>query len=252
MNGAVLGSVAFAAAAALATAQAESLVRGRRERHRVRAQAGLVPGAAATGSAARTRRRLVPHPLRARRRRRRDERLTSQLAPALALVVGHLRIGRTIGAALGEVVDLVDEPLRSVLTETVEESRLGVPVDGVLQRLAADEGNRHLAVVASAIGLQRRHGGSLVEILEAVGETIEEEDRLRRDVRTLTADNRISARVLLGLPPAMAVVISLLNPGYAAPLVTDPLGRRMSIAGAVLAVVGWRWLRRLGDPEVVA
>jgi Flp pilus assembly protein TadB len=46
------------------------------------------------------------------------------------------------------------------------------------------------------------------------------------------------------------VVVSILNPGYAAPLLTDPLGRQMSAAGAVLALVGWRWLRRLAAPEV--
>ena len=80
--------------------------------------------------------------------------------------------------------------------------------------------------------------------------TIEEEDRLQRDIRTLTADNRLSARVLLALPPIVLVVVSILNPGYAAPLLTDPLGRQMSAAGAVLALVGWRWLRRLAAPEV--
>jgi tight adherence protein B len=119
-------------------------------------------------------------------------------------------------------------------------------------RISQDEGNRHLGVVASAIGLQAKHGGSLVEILEAVYTTIEEEDRLRRDIQTLTADNRISAKVLLALPPATLIVVSLLNPGYASPLITDPLGQRMSIAGVALAFVGWRWLQRLSNPEVVA
>lgn len=252
MSRSVAGAVAFAAAAALATTQLESAVRGRRERRRVRAQAGLAPSTLGWAAAPRRLRISMPRPLRARRLRRRSERLSSQLAPALALIVGHLRIGRTFTAAVSEVVDAVDEPLRSLLSETVEETRLGTPLDVVLQRIAAREGDRHLSVVASAIGLQARHGGSLVEILEGVGETIEEEDRLRRDVRTLTADNRISARVLLALPPVMLVVVSVLNPGYAAPLATDPLGRRMSIAGVALAIVGWRWLRRLGDPEVVA
>lgn len=254
MSRTVAGAVAFAAAAALATTQLESAVRGRRERRRVRAQAGLlrVPDPDAPVAPWRRVRITMPRPLRARRRRRRGERLSSQLAPALALIVGHLRIGRTFTAAVSEVVDVVDEPLRSLLGETVDETRLGTPLDVVLQRIAAREGDRHLSVVASAIGLQARHGGSLVEILEGVGETIEEEDRLRRDVRTLTADNRISARVLLALPPVMLVVVSVLNPGYAAPLATDPLGRRMSLAGVVLAIVGWRWLRRLGDAEVVA
>jgi len=46
--------------------------------------------------------------------------------------------------------------------------------------------------------------------------------------------------------------VSVLNPGYAAPLITEPLGQEMSVVGAVLALVGWRWLRRLANPDVEA
>lgn len=188
----------------------------------------------------------------ARRARKRREQLADQLAPALQLVVGHLRIGRNVMAALSEVAEDTPAPLGELLRDVVSEVRLGGAVEEVLQDLAEREQDRHLGVVASAIGLQSRHGGSLVEILETVVETIEEEDRLRRDIRSLTADGRLSATVLLAMPPAMFVIVSLLSPGYTAPLFETPLGRGMSMAGLFLGFVGWRWLRSLGTPKVVA
>ena len=187
-----------------------------------------------------------------RRARKRREAMADQLAPALQLVVGHLRIGRNVMSALSEVAEDTPAPLGDLLRDVVSEVRVGAAVDEVLQDVADREKDRHLGVVASAIGLQSRHGGSLVEILETVVETIEEEDRLRRDIRSLTADGRPSATVLLAMPPAMFVIVSLLSPGYTAPLFETSLGRSMSMAGLFLGFVGWRWLRSLGTPKVVA
>jgi tight adherence protein B len=249
MSTTLYASLAFAGAAALGTTQVRSYLTNRATSKRVRQMAGIVPLDSETVASPRLR---LPNPWRERQRKNRAALLSSQLAAALELMIGHLKIGRNIGAAVAEVADSVPEPLHGLLVEAVEEARLGTPLSDSLQRLGALEGNRHLDVVASAIGLQSRHGGSLVEILETVHTTIDEEDRLQRDIRTLTADNRLSAKVLLALPPIVLVVVSLFNPGYATPLVTDPLGQRMSAVGAVLAFIGWRWLRRLANPAVVA
>lgn len=242
-------SLAFATSAAFATQQVRLRLQDRGSVRRMRQIAGLLPPEQAARAPLRM---SLPHPLRTRHQRKRNELLSSQLAPALELVVGHLRIGRNINAAMTEVAESITEPLRSIFVEALEESRLGTPLSDTLLQVSQKEGNRHLGVVASAIGLQSRHGGSLVETLEGVHTTIEEEDRLRRDIQTLTADSRLSAKVLLALPPLVLVAVSILNPGYATTLITDPLGQRMSMGATALAFVGWRWLRHLGNPEVVA
>lgn len=195
---------------------------------------------------------LTVRSLRQRRARRRHSMLDDELASALQLVIGHLKIGRNIVSALSEAADVTPEPLGTILQEIVAEARLGVPVDEVLTVVADREGNRHLAIVASAVGLHTRHGGHLVEILENVLGTIEEEDRLRRDIKSITADGRLSAQVLLAMPPAMLVLVSVLSPGYAAPLFNHPLGRKMLYVAIVLGLVGWRWLRSLSTPKVTA
>ena len=188
----------------------------------------------------------------ARESRHRSEQLAEQLAPALQLVIGHLRIGGNVLSSWSEVSESTQEPLKSILQEVVGEARLGTPVEDVLRSVAEREGDRHLSIVASAVGLHARHGGSLVEILDSVTETIEEEDRLRRDIRSATADGRLSAAVLLAMPPVSLALVSLLSPDYASPLVTEPLGRAMSVGAVVLAIAGWRWLRILSNPRVAA
>jgi tight adherence protein B len=185
-------------------------------------------------------------------RRKRSDQLVNQLSPALEQMIGHLAIGSNVNAALSEVSENCADPLGGLLREVLAQVRLGDSLDEVLQTISDRENDRHLGVVASAIGLHSRHGGSLVEILGTVAETIEEEDRLRRDIASLTADGRISAQVLLAMPIIMFVVISLLSPGYTSPLFNSSLGRMLSMSGIVLGTVGWMWLRSLSTPKVTA
>ena len=226
----------------------------RQRLHRLaREQVGLAPrSTGATGSANVSSRRIHRRAFETRGQRKRNETLDSQLSPALQLVIGHLRIGRNIVSALAEVATNTAAPLGEILGEVVAESRLGTPLDEVLQTIAAREHNRHLGIVASAIGLHSRHGGSLIEILETVVDTIEEEDRLRRDIRSLTADGRLSARVLMAMPPVMLVFVTVTSPGYARPLIDTAPGRFLSLIAIVLGVTGWAWLRAIGTPDVNA
>ena len=184
--------------------------------------------------------------------RQRSAALAAGLAPALQLLVDNLRVGRDLVSALSEVSESADEPVATLFSTVVSEVRLGARVDEAFARIAADEGDRHLSVVASAVGLNAEFGGNLIEILGSVIESLEEEDRLRRDIDSLTADGRLSSTVLLVLPVLTLVVVSVLSPGYASPLIEDPAGRLMSIGGVVLGLVGWVWLRALSNPEVVA
>ena len=252
MTSTALSAVMFGSAAAvMATLGQQSVQEWRVHRH-ARQQVGLLAAPVRTAR----RRGMVWtsrwKPWQQKKAQQRADLISTELAPALQLIVGQLKVGRSVLSAIAEVAETIPEPLGGILQEVVAEARVGTPIEEVLARVADREGERHLGIVASALGLHSRHGGSLVEILESVIETIEEEDRLHRDIRSLTADARLSAIVLLAMPPAMLFFLSVFSPGYATPLVSDPLGRAMSISGVTLAVVGWRWLKYLGNPEVVA
>ena len=184
--------------------------------------------------------------------RRRESALAAELAPALQLLVDNLRVGRDLTSALAEVARSSGEPVATIFETVVAEARLGTRVDRAFAEIAEREQNRHLEVVSSAIGLNIEFGGNLVEILGGVVESLEEEDRLRRDIDSVTADGRLSSKVLLALPPITLVVVSVMSPGYAKPLVDTAGGRMMSMVGVLLGFAGWYWLRRLSDPDVVA
>jgi tight adherence protein B len=188
---------------------------------------------------------------RHRAQRKRAEALAVELAPALQLVVDNLRVGRDLVTALAEVSTSAVEPVRSIFASVVAETRVGTRVDEALATVAEAEGDRHLSVVSSAVGLHIEHGGNLVEILSSVVETIEEEDRLRRTIAAVTADGRLSGQVLLALPIFALAAVSVINPGYALPLIETPVGRLMSVAAVILSVTGWLWLRVLARPAVL-
>ena len=192
---------------------------------------------------------LVARSLNKRTARKRQRALNDALAPALQRIVDQLHVGRTISAAIEASVEHASDPLDGIFRRVISDNNVGIPIDVSLTTIAAEERNRHLDIIASALALHAQHGGSLTDILVAVLESIEEEDRLRRDLLTLTADARLSANVLLAMPIGALVITSLLSPGYATPLIESSAGRFMSASGAVLGTLGVLWLRHLAQPE---
>ena len=192
---------------------------------------------------------LVARSLNKRSARKRQRALNDALAPALQRIVDQLHVGRTMSAAIEASIEHASDSLDGVFRRVISDNNVGIPIDVSLTTIAAEERNQHLDIVASALALHAQNGGSLTDILVAVLESIEEEDRLRRDLLTLTADARLSANVLLAMPIGALVITSLLSPGYATPLIESSAGRFMSVSGAVLGMLGVLWLRHLAQPE---
>ena len=192
---------------------------------------------------------LINRSLQQRAAHKRKKALDAALAPALQRIIDQLSVGRTMIAAIESTVHSADEPLSSILRRIVNEHQLGIQLDDSLSIIAAQENHHHLGVLSSALALHARHGGSLTHILTNVLEAIEEEDRLERDLLTLTADARLSANVLLAMPVGALVITSLLSPGYATPLIATSLGRGLSLGAVLIGCVGVMWLRRLARPE---
>ena len=192
---------------------------------------------------------IVSRSISKRSARKRQSAIDDALAPALQRIVDQLSVGRTVSTAIESSIELTGAPLDGIFRRIISDHNVGIPIDVSLRDVANEESNHHLHVIASALGLHAQHGGSLTEILIAVLESIEEEDRLRRDLLTLTADARLSANVLLAMPVGALVITSLLSPGYATPLIATSAGRVMSLGGLVLGSIGVWWLRHLAQPE---
>ena len=133
--------------------------------------------------------------------RKRQDRFAAQLPDVLQLLVSALRSGFSLPQALDAVVQEADEPARSEFERLLAETRIGQDLAAAMKATAERMGSTDLEWVASAVDINRETGGNLAEALENVTTTIRgERYRLRRQIRTLTAEGRVSIKVLTGLP----------------------------------------------------
>ena len=175
------------------------------------------------------------------RHARRLAAFASQLPETLTMVADSLSAGLTIGQAIDTVVRDGQEPITGELRRALAEQRLGVDLDDALDGIAARMGSTDFGWVVMAIRIQREVGGNLAEVLLTVAETLREREYVRRQVRTLSAEGRLSAYILGGLPVVMFGYLQLANPDFVRPLYTQLVGMLM-LATAVILLVGGSWL----------
>ena len=113
-------------------------------------------------------------------------------------------------------------------------------MDEVAERMGSDD----FTWVAQAVAIHREVGGNLAEVLDAVGHTIRERNGIRRQVKALSAEGKLSAVVLMGLPFGIIGFIYLTNPGYLAGFTESAVGYGMLGLAAVMMVAGGLWLRK--------
>jgi len=114
-----------------------------------------------------------------------------------------------------------------------------------LRAMAERVDSEDFAWVAEGIQIHREVGGDIAEIIDSVNATIRSRNQIRRRIRALSAEGRVSAVVLVTLPLALAVFISLVNPEYVGELTAEPIGRFLIVFGMVAMVVGVLWIRRI-------
>lgn len=181
---------------------------------------------------------------------RRRRKFMSQLPDTLQLLAGSLRAGYSLMQGVEAVSQEVDDPMGRELRRVVVESRLGRPLEVALDDSAARMGSPDFEWAVMAIRIQREVGGNLAELLLTVAETMVHRERLRRDVKALTAEGKVSAIVLGILPPGLGVAMWVINPEYINKLFTDRLGNYMLGGSIVLALVGFYWMKKCVEIEV--
>jgi tight adherence protein B len=181
---------------------------------------------------------------------RRTSAFLGQLPDTLQLIAGSLSAGYAIAQAIDTVVREGQQPITGEFNRALVEARLGVPIEDALAGVATRMQSKDFAWVVMAIRIQREVGGNLAELLTTVSGTLRERERLRRQVKVLSAEGRLSAWILGLLPPGFSLYLLLARPEYLRPLVTDPLGWLMLSVGALLLVVGAGWMIKAVKVEV--
>src|SRR5205085_200067 len=145
---------------------------------------------------------------------RRKAKFMAQLPDALQLLSGSLRSGYSLLQGVEAVSQEAQEPMSTELRRVLIEARLGRPLEDSLQEAADRMGSADFDWAVMAVRIQREVGGNLAELLDTVGETMVQRERLRRDVKSLTAEGRMSAIVLALLPPGVGFMMWTINPKY--------------------------------------
>ncbi len=182
--------------------------------------------------------------------RRRQRAFSNQLGDTLVMVANAMRAGFSFVQSMDMVSREMAAPMGDEFAKVMAEIRLGATIEAALENMALRIGSNDFQLVVAAVLIQRQVGGNLAQILDTIGGTVQNRIRMKREVRTLTAQGRSAGYILAALPFAMAGILSLLQPGYLQPLLENELGR-MAVAGALaLEVIGFLVIQRIVDIDV--
>jgi tight adherence protein B len=184
------------------------------------------------------------------RANRRRAGFYTALPDAMQMLAGSLSAGYSLPQALDNVAHESGGPLGQELNRALLESRLGLPIEVSLEAVAQRMQSMDFHWVVMAIRINRQVGGNLSEVLNNVARTLRERERLRRQVKTLSAEGVLSGWILGLLPFVVVAGILAFNPEYIIPMFTTPLGWLLLAVGAVLYLIGIIWMRNLIKMEV--
>ena len=185
-----------------------------------------------------------------RSRKKRLREFQVQLPSTLNLLSGSMRAGFSFAQGLESVANEATEPTRRELQRVFTESRLGRPIEDALE----DSANRMTSVdlmwAVMAIRIQREVGGNLAELLDTVSDTMTQRERIRLEIKALTAEGRFSGIILGIFPVVFAGVLFLIQPDYIGELFHNTIGIMAMVGCGVMTFFGFLWLRKILAIEV--
>ena len=187
--------------------------------------------------------------LRLRISRRRSQ-FEEQLADSLDLVAGSLRAGYGMEHGLDIVAREGSGPCAEEFGQLLQEITLGADFDVALYRMAERVNSEEAQLLVTAVSVQRRTGGNLVEVLSQMSTVIRERQRLRRDVRVITTAPRVSGYVVALLPLITAGFMFIVSRYYIDTLLTSNYGRLALVVATVLVCIGLFLNHRIARVEM--
>lgn len=179
------------------------------------------------------------------RRARRIAAFNKALPDAIDMIARSLRAGHSMIAAIGIVAEHAAEPIGSEFGEVFRKQNFGLPIRDALTNLLDRVPSQDLRVVVTGILVQKDTGGNLAEILDRTVRVIRERLRIQGEIKTHTAQGRLTGWILCSLPVVMLVLINMINPGYSKVLFNESFGRALLYVGIGLLTVGALLIRQI-------
>ncbi|MEI8306744.1 MAG: type II secretion system F family protein [Chloroflexales bacterium] len=197
---------------------------------------------------------FVPNMYMGSRAKGRVKSFNDQLGDTISMMANALRGGFSFLQTLDMVARDAPAPMSAEFRRVVQEVGLGRSTEEALQSLLRRMPSEDLDLLITAVNIQMEVGGNLAQILDTIGHTIRERVRIKGEVQTLTAQGRISGWVITALPVGLAIFITVVNPGYMAPIFTFGMPPEswccLPVASIVMIVIGFFTIMKIMDIEV--
>ena len=180
----------------------------------------------------------------------RRQAFTNQLGDTLSMVANALRAGFSFLQATELISKEMKAPMGTEFAAVMREVRFGTPIETALQNMARRVQSSDFELVVTAVLIQRQVGGNLAQILDTISRTINSRVRMKREIRSLTAQGRFSSWVLSGLPIIVGLIMYVVNPRYLQPLLEEEIGHIAIAAALVMELAGFWIIRRIVDIDV--
>jgi tight adherence protein B len=183
-------------------------------------------------------------------KKKRIGKFKRQLPEALDLMSRALKAGHAFTSGMKLASDEFDDPLGPEFGEALDEINFGVSVPNALRNLSKRIECSEIKYFVVGVILQRETGGNLSELMGILAYLIREKFKFEGKVRTLSAEGRLSALILIALPFFIVGWLQFSTPSYLIPLVTDPIGKIMIVGSAIMMVIGIFVMKRMVKIEV--
>lgn len=180
-----------------------------------------------------------------RKLEKRREKFADQIEEAMQLFSSSLKAGMNVPTAMATVAKDVDAPMGDELTRVVNENSMGKDLIVAMKECAERMENKDFLWVTEAVAIQRESGGRLSEILDRVVETIQDRSELQKRIRALSSESTASGYILMALPILVAVMFSIMSPGYMNPMFQTTAGNIAMFLCLGLYAAGGFWLKRV-------
>ncbi|MDD4569790.1 MAG: type II secretion system F family protein [Tepidanaerobacteraceae bacterium] len=171
----------------------------------------------------------------------------AQISDALTIMSNSLRSGFSFLQSMDMVRKELPNPIKKEFDRTITEVNLGTPIEQALENLSKRVNSDDMELVITAVMIQRQVGGNLAEVLDNIAGAIRERIRIKREIKTLTAQGRISGLIIGLLPVFLAVFMFSTNPGYILELFRNKIGLVMLILAVLGQITGLMIIRKIVD-----
>jgi tight adherence protein B len=176
---------------------------------------------------------------------RRLKKFNTQINDCLTMISNSLKAGYSFFLAIDLVSREMPEPISKEFGRVLKEMNLGASTEEALEDMVKRVGSNDMDMVVQAVLIQRQVGGNLAEVLDKIAFTIRERIRIKAEIKTITAQGRMSGIIIALMPVALALMLATMNPEYFSLLWTTTIGKVMIAFAVLLEMIGIMVIRKI-------